>query len=251
MKTLLTKELREGWRTWRMIVLVLVLAIAGLISPVLAYLTPQLLRLLPDLPVDFASLIPQPTVVDAVGQYIKNVNQFGLLLLIILTAGLIAAEKERGTAVMLFARPVRRSSAVVAKWLMWAAALTVGLLLAAALAFAYTAVLFEVLPAGAFLLLNALLLVSFLPYLSLALLASTLAKTQGAAYALAFGALFVLLIVGSLPRIGEFTPAHLPAWGTALALNQPLTAWPALAITIGITVLALAAACLRLEREEL
>jgi ABC-2 type transport system permease protein len=251
MKTLLVKELREGWRTWRLIVLVIVLAVSGLISPVLAYYTPQLLRLIPDLPPGLAGSIPEPTTVDAVGQYVKNVNQFGLLLLVILAAGLIAAEKERGTAAMLFVRPVSRTNAVIAKWLVWVAGLAIGLLSAAGLALAYTAVLFELLPIGPFLLLNALLLLSFLPYLSLSLLASALAKTQGAAYGYAFIALFVLLIAGSLPRIGEFTPAFLPTWGAALALAQPLTAWPALAISVILIVAGLAGACVLLERQEL
>jgi ABC-2 type transport system permease protein len=251
MKTLVAKELREGWRTWRLIILVLVLAVSGLMSPLLAYYTPQMMKLIPNLPAGFANMIPEPSIADAISQYIKNVDQFGLLLLIVLTAGLIAAEKERGTAAMMFARPVRRSNAVLAKWLVWALGLTIGLLVAGALALAYTTVLFELLPIGRFLALNALLLLSFLPYLSLSLLASALARSQAAAYGLAFGALFLLLIVGSLPRIGEFTPNYLPAWGAGLVLGSTATAWPAVIVSAGIVVAALVAACLVLERQEL
>lgn len=251
MKTLLAKELREGWRTWRIIVLIAVLAVSGLMSPMLAYYTPQLFRLIPNLPAGFANIIPEPSIADSISQYVKNVSQFGLLLLMVLTAGLLAAEKERGTAAMLFVRPVRRTNAVLAKWLVWAATLVVGLLVAAALALAYTTVLFELLPVGKFMLLNALLLLSFLPYLSLALLASALARSQGAAYGFAFIGLFVLIIFGSLPRIGQFTPNYLPAWGAGIVLGQTATAWPALIVSVVIVVVALAGACMVLERQEL
>jgi ABC-2 type transport system permease protein len=251
MKTLLGKEWREAWRTWRVVVFVAVLAVAGLISPVLAYYTPQLFKLIPDLPAGFSQMIPEPSVADAVGQYVKNVTQFGLLLLVALTAGLIAGEKERGTAAMLFVRPVRRTNLVLAKWLVWTLIVTAGLLVAAALALAYTTVLFELMPVGRFLAMNGLMLLSFLPYLALALLASAVARSQATAYAFAFVGLFVLIILGSLPRIGEFTPNYLASWGAGIALGQTATAWPALIVSVAIVVAALFAACVSLERQEL
>jgi ABC-2 type transport system permease protein len=251
MKTLIKKELREGLRTWRIVVLLAILAVSGLASPILAYYLPEMMKLIPDVPEALMNAIPPATVADAVAQFVKNVSQFGILMIVILTAGLMAAEKERGTAAMLFVRPVRRANVVLAKWLVWAGTGVVGLLVATLFALAYTAVLFELLPVGPFLALGGLLLLSFLPYLSLALLASSLMRTQGAAYGVAFGGFFLLLLVGSLPRIGEFAPAQLPNWGAALTLGQPLTAWPALAITVGITAAALIIACLRVEREEL
>ena len=251
MKTLLAKELREGWRTWRIIVLGIVLAVAGLASPVLAYYMPQLFRLIPDLPAGLAEVIPQPAMVDAVAQYVKNVSQFGLLLLVVLTAGVIAAEKERGTAAMLFVRPVSRTNAVLAKWLVWAGALLVSVVVSGVLAFAYTAFLFDLPPTAAFLALNGLLLLSFLPYLSLSLLGSVIARTQGAAYGYATIAMFLLIILGGLPRIGDFTPAYLPTWGTALMFEQPASGVPALIISLALTAGALVAACVLLERQEL
>jgi ABC-2 type transport system permease protein len=251
MNVLLAKEWREAWRTWRVVVFLAVLAVAGLISPVLAYYTPQLFKMIPNLPPGFSQMIPEPGLADAVSQYVKNVSQFGLLLLVALTAGLIAGEKERGTAAMLFARPVRRASSVLAKWLVWTLIVAAGLVVAAGLALAYTTILFELLPVGKFLLMNALLLLSFLPYLSLALLASALARSQGAAYAFAFIGLFLLIIFGSLPRIGEFTPNYLPAWGAGIVLGSTATAWPALIVSVAIIVVALVVACVSLERQEL
>jgi hypothetical protein len=140
---------------------------------------------------------------------------------------------------------------VLAKWLVWTLIVAAALVVAGVLALAYTAILFELMPVGKFLLMNAFLLLSFLPYLSVALLASALARSQGAAYGFAFIGLFVLIIFASLPRIGEFTPNYLAAWGAGIVLGQTATAWPALIVSVGIIVAALAAACVSLERQEL
>jgi hypothetical protein len=99
--------------------------------------------------------------------------------------------------------------------------------------------------------MNALLLLSFLPYLALALLGSAVARSQGAAYAYAFIGLFLLIVLGSLPRIGEFTPNYVAAWGAGIVLGQTATAWPALIVSVAIIAVALLAACVSLERQEL
>ena len=251
MRTLLAKEWREQWRTWRGVILVAVLVISGLISPLLAYYTPVLLRSVPGMPPGFADLIPDPTMADAIGQYLKNVSQFGVLLIVILSMGSVAQEIERGTAAMLLARPVRRSALVLSKWLIWSAVLALGLALSAFLDAVYTWILFEPLPFLEFVQLNLLLFVFFNVFLSVSLLASSLARTQAVAAGAAFGGLALLLVLGSLPRLGDFMPNKLNAWGVALMLGNPDSAWGALWVSLGIIVVALAAACWRLEREEI
>jgi ABC-type transport system involved in multi-copper enzyme maturation permease subunit len=88
-------------------------------------------------------------------------------------------------------------------------------------------------------------------YLSVTLLASTLARSQVMAAAGGFGGLILLLIMGSIPRLGDYMPGHLVAWGSSLALKGNLSAWPALGVSVGIIMLALIIACLSFEREEI
>jgi uncharacterized protein YebE (UPF0316 family) len=107
------------------------------------------------------------------------------------------------------------------------------------------------LPAGDFLLLNVLLVVFFAVYLSITLLASALARTQGVSAAIAFGVTVVLLVLSSLPRVSDFMPAQLLNWGQSGLLGQKVEAWPALWIALGIILISVALACLRLEREEI
>ena len=249
--TLLAKEVREFWRTWKAIIFLAIFLITGMISPVLARYTPQLLKAIPNMPAGLADFIPTPTVADAVTQYLKNISQFGILLVIILTMGVVAQEKERGTAAMLLTKPVRRSAVILSKWLAGMGLILTGLLTSGLGCLAYTAVLFKPLPFGTFWTLNLLLAVYLGVYLSLALLASTLARTQAMAAGGAFGGLVVLLILGSIPRLNEYTPAMLSNWGASLVLGGDVSAWPALGIALGLIVLLMLFACLRFEREEI
>ncbi len=245
----LRKELTEQGRTKRFLIVAAVLAAFGLTSPLLAKFTPELLRTIPNVPAAVAALIPTPSIADAVGQYVKNMGQFGVLLAVLMTMGVVAQEKERGTAAMLLAHPVSRLNFLLAKFTALGTTFTVSLGVAALGCWYYTLLLFEVLPWGPYLALNGLILVVCLVYIAVTLLCSTLARTQGAAAGLAFAALVLVAGIGSLPRIGEYFPGRLFSWGATLALGGTDTAWPAFWISLGIIAAALSIAWLVFRRQ--
>jgi ABC-2 type transport system permease protein len=250
-KTLLSKEILESVRTWRLVVLLAVLVLSGLISPVLAKYTPQLLGAIPDMPSELTALIPEPTVADAIGQYVKNIAQFGALLVIILNMGIVAGEKERGTAAMLISKPVKRHAFLLAKWVVGLGTILFGMLLAGLGGWIYTAVLFEAPPPGSFAVLNLLVVIFLGVYLSVTLLASTLARSQSSAAAGAFGGLAFLLIWGAIPKINAYAPGKLLDWGQALVLGKDNAAWGALGLSLGLIVIAWLAAAAYFNREEI
>jgi len=250
-RTLLKKELIAQLRTHRTLITLAVFFVAGLISPLLAKYTPLLLELVPDMPAEFASLIPEPTINDAVGQYLKNVSQFGVILVIVLNMGAVAVEKERGTAAMLLTKPVKPGMVILTKWLAGMVNLSVGLLLAAIGCAFYTTLLFEPFSLLNFLALNTLLLVFFGVYLSITLLASTLARTQAMAAALAFTGLALLLLLGASPRVQELMPGKLLVWGSSLVLGIEASAWWSLIAGIGIMFACIVLASVSFNREEI
>ena len=86
---------------------------------------------------------PTPTVKDAVDQFLKNVGQAGILTAILLTMGSVATEKERGTAALLLSQagvarrvPVREAGGHRRHP-------GVSMVLASAVGYLYTALLFE------------------------------------------------------------------------------------------------------------
>jgi ABC-2 type transport system permease protein len=248
--TLLKKELREQRRTHRLLIYLAGFTLIGMLSPLIARYTPVLLRSIPDVPAGLAALIPDPTINDVVAQYVKNFSQIGLLLVIVLSMGLIAQEKERGTIAMLFTKPLQRWGFVLGKWLASLTGMLIGLLLAAAGCLLYTYILFEPLPVVSFLALNALLAVFLGVYLTLALAGSAVARSQPMAAGAAFGLMVLLLVLGAIPRLSEYLPGRLLAWGTALVIGEEFSAWPALVVSLMIIGLTLLGACLFLEREE-
>jgi ABC-2 type transport system permease protein len=250
-RTLLAKEFLEQRRTSKLWIFLAVFFIVGCISPVLAKYTPDLLRSIPNIPAAVVALIPEPSLKDSIDQYAKNASQFGVLLVIVLTMNVIAQERERGTAAMLFSKPVKRSAVVLSKWLAGILTVTASVILSSIACAVYTAILFSGLPLGKYLIFNLLLLLFLAVYLSVALLASALARNQGMAAAIAFGCLAILLLLSSLPRISNYSPIGLLNWGSEMLYGGNGTYWPALFISLALVAGCILAACLYLDRQEI
>ena len=248
--TVFRKEMQEQWRTYRFLIVVAVFAAFGLASPLFAKFTPEMFKAIPGVPAGLLAAIPPPTITDAITQYVKNMSQFGILMALLVTMGVVVQEKERGTAAFFLTRPVSRETFLLAKFAALAVAFIIGLALAAIGCWYYTLVLFAPLAWGPFLALNGLMLLVFLVYMALALLASTIARSNGVAVGLAIMALILLGGIGALPSIGEYFPGRLFSWGATLMMGGKATAWPAFVVSLGIIVAALLAACLIFRRQE-
>jgi ABC-2 type transport system permease protein len=248
--TVFRKEMLEQWRTSRFIIVAAVLVAFGMSSPLLAKFTPEMLKLIPNVPPEIFAAFPTPTVADAIGQYIKNMSQFGILLALLMTMGVVVQEKERGTAAFFLTRPVSRETFLLAKFASMALTFIASLSLAAIGCWYYTYVFFEPLPWGPFLIMNGLMLIIFLVYMALSLLGSTLARSNGIAVGFAFLFLIIIGGIGALPSIGDYFPGRLFGWGAALVMGGTDSAWPALGVSLGIIAAALIVACLVFRRQE-
>ncbi len=246
----LRKEWLEQWRTYRMLAVGVVLLVFGLLSPLLAKYTPEIIKLMPN-GETMAQLIPAPTVLDAVTQYIKNIGQFGVILALLLTMGAVAQEKDKGTAAMMLVKPLPRATFLAAKFTALALTFAVAIAIAGAACYYYTWLLFDPLDVPRWLALNGLLLLFVLVYVALTLFCSVVTQSQVAAGGLALGLLFVLGLSGSVPGLGEYLPGQLLAWGGGLMAGKAETFWPALGVSVGIIVVALAGARFIFERQEL
>ncbi len=244
------KEWLEQWRTYRLLMLGVVLVVFGLLSPLIAKYTPELIKLIPN-GESIAQLIPAPTVKDAVTQYIKNVGQFGIILSLLLTMGAIAQEKDKGTAAMMVVKPLPRVTFLVAKFAAMALMFAVTIAIAGAACYYYTWLLFGALDILRWMALNGLMLVLMLVYIALTLFCSVVTKSQAAAGGLALCFLFILGLAGSIPGLGEYLPGQLLAWGEGLVAGKAEVFWPALWVSVGIIVVALIGSSLIFERQEL
>ncbi len=249
--TLLDKDLREQWRTRRVLVVAIVFVAFGIASPLLARFTPELINAL-GAPDGMVIEIPPPTLADAIGQFVRNIGQTGVLAGILLAMGAVATEKERGTAAMWLTKPTTRASFLASRALAVVAVLLVGVVGAGIAGYAYTAFLFEPPAAGGWALMCLLLLLQMSAYAAVTFLGSTLTRSPMAAAGLGIAALTIIAIVGALPVIGAWTPSGLADAGLALASGgTPDEVWQPVVATVALIVLALGASVVAFRRQEL
>ena len=245
---LVRKELREQARSYRLLVLGLVFVFFGLASPLFAKFTPEILKMV-GTDQGVTIVLPEPTVADAVAQYVKNVSQIALLVLIFLTMGSVVTEKERGTAVFVLVKPTSRGSFLAAKLaVLWISA-TGALTLSAFCAYAYTAVLFRPIGAIAFALANLALLLHVLAFVTTTFFFSALVRSQAVAGVLSFLVWILLASLSGLGYASEFLPGRLISAAMASAFGAPLP-WEPLAGCAAIVLLAVSGAVVAFRRWE-
>jgi len=255
-RVLLGKELREQIRTYRLPVAAIVFLLFGISSPVLARYTKELLNLLGSQATGgIQFVLPDPTAADAIGQLLKNVGQFGILMAILLAMGAVATEKDRGTAALILTKPAWRLSFLLAKLV--AIGITLGVSVAVAFVFGwiYTVALFDnaALNLVGYVAMAVFLWLTILAYAALTLLGSTLTSSTAGGAGFGFVALIVTGVVAALPTIGAFMPTALngPAANLALGLPIGVDLWQPLLGTLLFIVVPFALAWLSFRRQEL
>ncbi|MBK7918241.1 MAG: YhfC family intramembrane metalloprotease [Chloroflexi bacterium] len=243
------KELLQQWRTRRVLVIWAVFLLFGLMSPLLAKFTPQMLTMVEGAE-QFANLIPQPTINDAMTQYIKNITQFGFIIAILVGMGAVAGEKERGTAALILSKPMPRWAFLLSKFVAQAMLYAVAFLLAALATYYYTLVLFGPMDFVAFLLGSGLLWVWLLCYTAVTLLGSAIGDSVGAGAGLGLLGAVLLLLLGALPVIGPLAPSGLVAWASQMGLGAATPNAGALAASVILIVMLLITSLAVFEEQE-
>jgi ABC-2 type transport system permease protein len=250
---LLRKELSEAWRTRRLPVVAILFLALGIISPLTARYMNEILEaaLAGQLPVT----LPDPTVATAVEQLQKNMGQLGALAAIALAMGSVAGELDRGTAALVLAQPATRPAFLVAKLLAIGLVLGACTVLGVAVAWIYTAILFETPPVAGWLAFALLSWLALVGWAALTFLASTVTGSTTAAAGLGFVALVVLSLVAIVPALDHWLPTGLAAPAAQLAtgagLADPGTLASAVAGSLALVAACAAVAILAFRRREL
>ena len=246
---LLNKELKELWRSYRLVALAAVLVAMGILSPLAARFLPDLLGSLT--PEGMVIQLPAPTVADANVQFVKNISQTGIIVLILVSMGVVARERERGTAVLVLSKPVRRGEFLTAKLTALALGLAASLLLSALVSYVYTLLLLGDVSIAAYLAMAGLTFLYLLVVLALTFLASAAFRSQLAAGGIGFFGMILLSLLGSLPRVGRLLPGELLGWALRAGSGTGPSSWGALAVSLGIIAVCLLGAWATFRRVEL
>ncbi len=231
-KPLLSKELREQIKTFRLLIVGGVFLFFGLTTPVLTKYTPELIeRFGGGVVLD----MPPPTALQALVEYSSTALQIGLLIVVLVAMGAIAGERRSGTAAMTLSKPVSTGAFVTAKLIAISATFVIGLVLGSLGAFGYTWLLFEDGNLGGFIAQTALLSVFMIFCVSVTLVFSAIFRNALAAGGVSIAVLIVSLTLSAIPWVGRVMPGSLTSWGNHLVAGESGGAeWLALATTIAL-----------------
>ena len=216
---LVRKEFLESWRTLRIPIVGGLFLIVGLTAPLLAKFLPQIIEAaagdqLPSIP------IPTPVMADAASQLWKNLGQFGAFAAIILAMGSVAGELDRGTAAFVLSKTATRGAFLAAKVVAIALVLAISTVLAVAVGWFYTAVLFEPPAIAGWIAFAALAWLGLCAWSAITFLGSTATGSTAAAAGIGFVAFLVLSLLAAIPSLAEIGPAGLTGPAIALASGE-------------------------------
>ena len=247
----LGKELREIGKTWRLWVLPGVLLFLGLTTPLLADLTPKILKMTAQRTPGVIIHFPTPTASDAHVQFLGNLAQVALLVIIVTGAAAVAAERRAGTDVLMLTKPLSRAGFIVAKSVRAVLLVVAATALGTALCIATTIVIFDASLIARFLESVAVWLVLATMFATLMVLLSAATERQVPAAGAGLGVYVSLFALTGLPAIRDRTPAGLLAANDALLKGRHAAlAWP-LITTAACAVLFVVAAVWVFRRKEL
>ena len=247
-RELLTKEIVEAWRTYRLAVVCALFVVIGVAMPLIVRFLPRLLRM-------FGTTgevaLGDLGVADVVDLLVRNVTLVGGIAAILLTMGTIAGERRRGTLDLILSRPVSRAAVIWAKFV--ALGMTFGLAIGLAVlgSWLYSALFFApqaALPWGQ---LGAILWLSVMCQVAVTLLGSVLAATPLGAGIVGLEFIAAMALASSVPSLARFLPAGLGEVARAVALeDMSADLTPAVTLTMSVVLIAVAltVACWRLRR---
>jgi ABC-2 type transport system permease protein len=219
--TLFKNEMAEQFRSRKLVVMLFVFVFFGILSPVTAMFMPEIIGSISESQ-NIKIIVPEPTWLDAVAQYLKNLSQMGSFILIIVYMGIVAKEKENGILVFLFVKPLSRKAYVLSKF---AAATTSALIsMGAAFAFSafYTALFFEGFDFQAYTSLNLLMLLNIVTIMFIVIMFSTLFKSQIVAGVLSFAVYLVISLASQVGNLGHFLPSGLLTEANRVVTEIPI-----------------------------
>ena len=235
-------------RSRRWIALVAVYLVFGLIGPVMAK---YMAGLLEHVQSGITITVPPPQPKDGIVNYLSQVGQIGLIVVVAIAAGAMSFDARRGISTFLRTRAKGMWTLVAPRFTVNAVAAVLAYTLGLLAAWYETALLLGSLPVGA--MLAGLLCESAYLVFAVAVVAASasLARSTLGTVGIALAALIVLSLVGSIGAVHDWLPSTLSGATVELLSTTQLSDYAASLLTaIAASVLLAAVAVARLGRRE-
>ncbi len=243
------KEMLEIARTWRRFVLPGMLLIMAILSPVLARITPELLRSVGSGDPGVIIQVPDPTSPDALRQWGQALGQLVLVAVIIVSAGLISNDLKDGAAQLALVKPLSRRDYVLAKVAVLIGFLVASTAIASVICGITTQLIFQTVPVRDLAELSAVWLVFAAVIVCVMALVSTIVPSQVAASGIGIALYFSLSLIGLWTPANHYSPIGLLSSLDSIATGKSVPLLVPLVTAILLGVLSIILTILHFQRK--
>lgn len=245
MRTAIFKqEWKESWRNKRLVWVPVALMLLAAMQPLTLYFLPDILASGGNLPEGTVIEIPTPTPAEVLLSVSEQLQQIGLLIVLLSAMHTFSQERALGTLAWLKSLNIPGSRIVVSKWAHYTMLTSLAILLAQGTAAYYTIILFDSFALTDFALSTLLLMLHFIVQLSIFFLFASILESGLIALVLTLGLHFVLSLVLSWVD-WDWMPWNLGGLSGEVLIQNVDVVWP-LVTGIVLIVLALFVASKRL-----
>jgi len=252
LSTMLKKEILEIYRSKKFLILVIVFAFVAISSPILAKLIPSILKSMPSTSGIIIN-IPDATWKDSVDQLVKNLTQFGMIVILLMFSGVIAEEKNKKTMELVLTKPISRVSFVLSKFFASTFYIKLIFISSAIVFYLYTLNLFGSLNLINFIWLSVFLLIFLILILAVTIFFSTISKNQvtAAGMSLLVSIVFTTLI-GLIRQIADYSPTYIVSYYKDLMTDGKIIDFlPSALTSIGLIVALILSSIIIFRRQEI
>ena len=237
--SLLKKDITALIRTKKLLIMLVMLVLFAMESPIIAALTPKILKSMGEEYAAITSAIPDPTAIDAFAQFSKNITQIVLLVMIAMFSSILVKEKVKGTYSILKMNGVRLKEYLLSHICSQVIIFTLSYLVAVMFFIIYTIVLFNKMPQHSFFSLMCLYLF-MLVFIVLINVVSHFSKSTTMSMVASFSCYFGLLFLTMFEKLNQYLPIKLTEYATSVLDGQlDLKHWETVLANVGLIVLLL------------
>lgn len=208
------KEWIENVRTYRLFIILTVFFLLGIMNPITARYTNELIKALSP---ELSSIsFPTPTALDSWIQFYKNVPQMGLIVFVIFFGGSLSKECTKGTLINMITKGLKRRTIILSKFTMIAIIWSISLLLCFAVTAYYTAYFWNLDGFGDILLSLLCFWLFGILLISIILLGGAFAKSSYVCLLLTGALVVFLFLINVVPSIQSYNPIRLMSSNMAL-----------------------------------
>jgi len=245
------KEFYEIWCTYKFFIMISVFLLLGLMNPITAKITPQLLDSF--MPEGMNITMAEPTALDSWMQFFQNVPQMGLIVLIIIFSGVMTNEFSRGTLVNLLTKGLSRSTVILAKFTMAITVWTLSYILCFVVTYGYTAYFWSNKGISNIGLSVFCLWIFGVLILAMIMLGEVLFRNNHGGLLFTCVLVVVLMLVNILPNLQKYNPISLASKNMALITGDiPVSDFTGSIVICGVaTIIFIASAIVLFNQKQI